>query len=79
MDLNLRGKVAIVTGGGSGLGAAIAELFAEEGVNVVVNYIVDEVRVLKFVENLNKKYGTRSIALYGDITTRLILIISLPK
>ncbi len=68
MDLNLRGKVAIVTGGGSGLGAAISELFAQEGVNVVVNYIVDEVRVLKFVENLNKKYGTRSIALYGDIT-----------
>lgn len=68
MNLNLKGKVAIVTGGGSGLGAAISELFAQEGVNVVVNYIVDEVKVLKFVEGLNKKYGTRSIALYGDIT-----------
>lgn len=68
MDLNLKNKVAIVTGGGSGLGAAISELFASEGVNVIVNYIVDEANVFKFVDMLNEKYDTNSIPLYGDIT-----------
>jgi 3-oxoacyl-[acyl-carrier protein] reductase len=68
MDLNLRGKVAIVTGGGSGLGAAISEVLAEEGVNVIVNYIVDEANVFKFVDQLNEKYRGKCIPLYGDIT-----------
>jgi 3-oxoacyl-[acyl-carrier protein] reductase len=68
MDLNLRGKVAIVTGGGSGLGAAISEVLAEEGANVIVNYIVDEANVFKFVDQLNEKYNSKAIPLYGDIT-----------
>lgn len=68
MNFNLKGKVAIVTGGGSGLGAAISEVLAEEGTNVIVNYIVDEAKVFKFVDRLNEKYGTRCMPLYGDIT-----------
>ena len=68
MELNLKGKLAIVTGGASGLGAAISEVLAEEGANVAVNYIVDQENVFKFVDKLNEKYATESIALYGDIT-----------
>lgn len=68
MDLNLTGKTAIVTGGGSGLGAAICEILAQEGVNVIINYIVDEAQVFKYADYLSEKYGIRSLPLYGDIT-----------
>lgn len=68
MDLNLKNKVAIVTGGGSGLGAAISEVLASEGAAVIVNYVVDEANVFKFVDSLNEKYNTRCLPLYGDIT-----------
>lgn len=68
MDLNLKGKVAIVTGGASGLGAAISEVLASEGALVVVNYIMDEANTFKFVDSLNEKYNTKVIPLFGDIT-----------
>ena len=35
----LKGKVAVVTGGSSGIGQAIAVRLGEEGVNVAVNYV----------------------------------------
>ena len=68
MDLNLRDKVALVTGGGSGIGRGVCTCLAEEGVDVAVNYIVDEHHVKRFVERLNATYGTHCTAIYGDVS-----------
>ncbi len=38
MNLNLTDKIALVTGASSGIGAATAKVFAEEGVDVVISY-----------------------------------------
>lgn len=68
MDLGLKGKTVIVTGGGTGLGAGICEVFAQEGANVAVNYIVDEAGVQKFVDSLRERFGGSHMAVYGDVT-----------
>jgi 3-oxoacyl-[acyl-carrier protein] reductase len=41
-DLDLKGRVAVITGGARGIGRATAESFASAGVNVVINYLKDE-------------------------------------
>jgi NAD(P)-dependent dehydrogenase (short-subunit alcohol dehydrogenase family) len=70
LDLNLKGKTALVTGGGSGLGRAITEEFAREGVNVTVSYRSKEKETKAFLEELNSRYGTRSIAVKADISNK---------
>lgn len=68
MDLNIKDKVAIITGGSSGLGAAAAEVLAEEGTNIVITDITESIETFNFVEKLNKKYGIEASFIYGDIT-----------
>jgi NAD(P)-dependent dehydrogenase (short-subunit alcohol dehydrogenase family) len=68
MDLNLKGKVALVTGGGTGIGAGISDYLAEEGVQVAINYIVDGPAVEAFASELSRKSGSRAVAVYGDVS-----------
>ena len=70
MDYELNGKVAIVTGGGSGLGAATVELLLQEGANVAISYIVDEEKILARVKELNEKYAGDVIAVYNDVSNQ---------
>lgn len=67
MDLfDLTGKTAIVTGGGRGLGAQIAEGFAEAGANVVL--CSRKVEACEEVAKQLEAKGVRTLALACDVT-----------
>lgn len=66
MDLQLKGKIAIVTGGGRGIGAAIALGLAEEGADVAIAEIDEE--GAKAVAGKVREKGVRSIAVKTDVT-----------
>jgi 3-oxoacyl-[acyl-carrier protein] reductase len=63
MDLGLKGKTALVLGGGGGLGSAITRQLAAEGVNVAVGDI-DPAAVEKTVASLS---GGKGLALPWDL------------
>jgi NAD(P)-dependent dehydrogenase (short-subunit alcohol dehydrogenase family) len=62
----LTGKVAIITGGDSGIGAAAAIAFAKEGAKVVINYLKEDQDALATAD-LIKKYGSESLLFKADI------------
>jgi len=63
----LEGKVALITGGDSGIGRAIAIAYAREGADVAVSYL-DEHDDAKETERWVKDAGRRCLLIPGDIS-----------
>ena len=69
MDLGLKGKNAIVTGGSQGIGKAIARELAREGVNVAIVARKKD-RLDTVARELSTETGGRVIGLTADVTSK---------
>jgi len=65
MNKSLAGKVALITGGSRGLGAATAAALADEGADIAISYVASAEKAAAVVETLKAK-GVRAIALQAD-------------
>lgn len=63
----LRGKVAIITGGDSGIGRAVARLYAREGADVAVMYL-NETSDAETTRRMVEQEGRRCLLIDGDVS-----------
>ena len=62
----LNGKVALITGGDSGIGRAVAVLFAKEGADVAISYLSEQ-QDAEITRDAVEEYGRRCLLLPGNI------------
>ncbi|MCD0505178.1 SDR family oxidoreductase [Bordetella petrii] len=62
----LRGRCAVVTGGDSGIGRAVAVAYAKEGADVLITYL-EEHEDARETERLVRQAGQRCLAIAGDL------------
>lgn len=67
MDLGLKEKIAVITGGSVGIGLAVAEALAAEGVHLVI-CARQENRSSEVARMLIQKFGVRALAIPADVS-----------
>jgi NAD(P)-dependent dehydrogenase (short-subunit alcohol dehydrogenase family) len=65
----LEGKVAVITGGDSGIGRAVAVLFAREGADIAIMHL-DEDKDAAVVKKAVEDEGRRAVVIKGDVSDR---------
>jgi 3-oxoacyl-[acyl-carrier protein] reductase len=67
--MDLSGRVALVTGGSRGIGAAICKILAEAGASVGVNFVSNEEAAVKTVAEI-EELGSKAIPVRGDVSDK---------
>ncbi len=67
MELGLKDKVAAITGGSIGIGLAVAEGLAQEGVHLAL-CARNEARVVEAATQISDKYGVKAIGVKADVS-----------
>jgi len=67
MDLELKGKRAVITGGSIGIGLAVAHALAVEGVDIAI-LARDAARVEREAASIAKAHGVRSLGISADVS-----------
>src|SRR5947199_7003994 len=63
----LTGRRAVITGGDSGIGRAVAIAFAREGADVLICYLPEEEKDAQETVRLVEEAGRRAVAVPGDV------------
>lgn len=71
--MRLANKVALVTGGGTGIGRATSLLLASEGCDIVVNYSRSQAEAESTVEEI-QAFGRKAIAVQADISDEQAIV-----
>ncbi|WP_041350757.1 SDR family oxidoreductase [Nitrosococcus watsonii] len=66
----LQGQVALITGGDSGIGRAVAVLFAREGANVAIIHLAEENTDAQETQRAVEAEGQKALLVCGDVSDR---------
>src|SRR5215204_1470136 len=64
----LKGKIALITGGDSGIGKAVAILFAKEGADIAIGYLNEHKDARDTAAIIKKNYNRQCLLLPGDLS-----------
>src|SRR4030095_9024663 len=64
----LKNKIALITGGDSGIGKAVAILFAKEGADIAIAYLNEHRDAKETKQIIEEQYGKKCMLIPGDLS-----------